>query len=69
MSEKNITEFKFGYKYFWISIKLILGYKSVQADNAIPFDTRRGVVQNTEGKVDTGLYASGWLGKSKTTIK
>lgn len=37
----------------------------MQADNAIPFDTRRGVVQNTEGKVDTGLYASGWLGKSK----
>ena len=41
-----------------------IGYRSVQADPSLPFDTVRGVVPNGEGRVEgeEGLYVAGWLG-------
>ena len=47
-----------------------IGYQSVRVDKAIPFDERRGVVPNVNGRVlkepdseclETGLYCVGWL--------
>lgn len=37
-----------------------IGYKSVQIDNTIPFDTKKGRVENVAGKVDGNLYSTGW---------
>jgi len=39
-----------------------IGYKSIQAEQGLPFDPKRGVVPNTDGRVESGLYAAGWLG-------
>ncbi|CAG9766700.1 unnamed protein product [Ceutorhynchus assimilis] len=39
-----------------------IGYKSIQADPNIPFDLNKGIIKNTKGKIDAGLYTSGWLG-------
>ncbi|CAK9815629.1 NADPH:adrenodoxin oxidoreductase, mitochondrial [Anthophora plagiata] len=38
-----------------------IGYKSVQIDTSIPFDTRIGRVKNVTGKVKDKLYAAGWV--------
>lgn len=38
-----------------------IGYKSVRAEPGIPFDDRKGVAQNENGKIEQGLYCSGWL--------
>ncbi|KAJ8036831.1 NADPH:adrenodoxin oxidoreductase, mitochondrial [Holothuria leucospilota] len=40
-----------------------IGYKSVQLDPIIPFDTAQGVIKNDKGRVDKvrGLYCSGWV--------
>ncbi|XP_011153806.1 NADPH:adrenodoxin oxidoreductase, mitochondrial isoform X3 [Harpegnathos saltator] len=37
-----------------------IGYKSLQIDNSIPFDVRKGRVENVAGKVDGNLYSTGW---------
>ncbi|KAG5886687.1 hypothetical protein JTB14_007089 [Gonioctena quinquepunctata] len=39
-----------------------IGYKSIQADEGLPFDFDRGVVKNKNSRVGRGLYVSGWLG-------
>ncbi|KAL1517159.1 hypothetical protein ABEB36_000958 [Hypothenemus hampei] len=39
-----------------------IGYKSHSVDLSLPFDDKKGIIQNTKGKVDVGLYTSGWLG-------
>ncbi|KAK7788799.1 hypothetical protein R5R35_010910 [Gryllus longicercus] len=39
-----------------------IGYKSIQADSAIPFNSKRGLVENSGGVIQPGLYVSGWLG-------
>jgi len=41
-----------------------VGFKSVRADSGLPFDERRGVVPNKNGRVEgrPGLYAAGWVG-------
>ncbi|XP_057662422.1 NADPH:adrenodoxin oxidoreductase, mitochondrial [Diorhabda carinulata] len=39
-----------------------IGYRSMQVESSIPFDFKRGVVQNNKSRVDKGLYVSGWLG-------
>ncbi|XP_023023088.2 NADPH:adrenodoxin oxidoreductase, mitochondrial [Leptinotarsa decemlineata] len=39
-----------------------IGYKSIQADDEIPFDFDKGVARHTNFKVDQGFYVSGWLG-------
>ncbi|KAH8336721.1 hypothetical protein KR059_001821 [Drosophila kikkawai] len=52
-----------------------IGYKSSCVDSDINFDTRRGRVHNTEGrvlkdteKIDPGLYVAGWLGTGPTGV-
>lgn len=37
-----------------------IGFRTIQIDSSIPFDTRKGRVVNTEGKVDGNLYSAGW---------
>merc|ERR1719383_1206188 len=39
-----------------------IGYKSVQAEQNLPFDFKKGVIPNTDGRAGDGLYAAGWLG-------
>lgn len=51
-----------------LSLKPVLGYKSIQVDPLIPFDTNKGIINNLNGKVDKGLYTSGWLG-TKSILK
>lgn len=38
-----------------------IGYRSTQADPDVPFDGKRGLVPNTFGVVEPGLYVTGWL--------
>lgn len=38
-----------------------IGYRSTQADPDMPFDMKRGLVPNTSGVVEPGLYVTGWL--------
>ncbi|XP_050303335.1 LOW QUALITY PROTEIN: NADPH:adrenodoxin oxidoreductase, mitochondrial [Anthonomus grandis grandis] len=38
-----------------------IGYKGVPADPDLPFIEDKGVVKNDAGRVDKGLYTSGWL--------
>lgn len=38
-----------------------IGYKSVQVDPDIPFDSKHGKVKAQHGKIDETLYAAGWL--------
>lgn len=47
-----------------------IGYKSVQIDEGIPFDGRKGVIPNTRGRVDgvPGLYCSGWVRRGPTGV-
>jgi len=37
-----------------------IGYKSMQIDNSIPFDSAKGRVKNVSGKIDGNLYSAGW---------
>lgn len=51
-----------------------IGYKSVQIDNGVPFNSEKGYVQNTKGKVEGGkdglssLYVAGWAGTGPTGV-
>ncbi|XP_012253191.2 NADPH:adrenodoxin oxidoreductase, mitochondrial isoform X3 [Athalia rosae] len=38
-----------------------IGYKSVQVDPNIPFDSKNGRVKAQFGKIDENFYAAGWL--------
>lgn len=38
-----------------------IGYKSVQADPDIPFDSKNGRVKNQSGKIEENFFAAGWL--------
>ena len=38
-----------------------IGYKSVQLDESVPFDSKTGRIVNDKGKVDTSLYSAGWV--------
>ncbi|XP_066149750.1 NADPH:adrenodoxin oxidoreductase, mitochondrial [Euwallacea fornicatus] len=38
-----------------------IGYTSLQVDPGIPFDSNKGIAINTHGKIDAGLYTTGWL--------
>ncbi|XP_015112473.1 NADPH:adrenodoxin oxidoreductase, mitochondrial isoform X2 [Diachasma alloeum] len=38
-----------------------IGYKSVQIDPSVPFDSERGRVANSSGKIGDCLYAAGWV--------
>lgn len=37
-----------------------IGYKSIQIDESIPFDAKRGRVESTGGKIAGDLYSAGW---------
>ncbi|KAJ8940008.1 hypothetical protein NQ318_011952 [Aromia moschata] len=45
-----------------------IGYKSIQVEDCIPFDSRNGIVKNNNGKVDEGVYTCGWLGTGPTGV-
>lgn len=52
-----------------------IGYKSVQVDPAVPFDSKRAVVRNVRGRVVhedggafPGLYCAGWLKRGPSGI-
>lgn len=45
-----------------------VGYYSTSADSEIPFDDKRGHVQNTSGFVKPGLYAAGWVGSGPVGV-
>lgn len=38
-----------------------IGYKSIQIDSSIPFDAKAGRIQNLAGKVESNVYAAGWV--------
>lgn len=47
-----------------------IGYKSVPLDESLPFDDKRGVIQNDAGRVvdNPGLYCSGWAAFGATGV-
>ncbi|KAM5273354.1 NADPH:adrenodoxin oxidoreductase, mitochondrial [Ctenodactylus gundi] len=47
-----------------------VGYKSCPIDPSVPFDPKRGIIPNTEGRVVDvpGLYCSGWVKKGPTGV-
>lgn len=45
-----------------------IGYKSVQIDSWIPFNTKKGYVENINGKVEGNLYAAGWAATGPTGV-
>ncbi|KFR17271.1 hypothetical protein N306_14412, partial [Opisthocomus hoazin] len=48
-----------------------IGYRSLPLDPAVPFDTQRGVVPNSSGRVAGGpgrLYCSGWVKRGPTGV-
>ncbi|XP_034496818.1 NADPH:adrenodoxin oxidoreductase, mitochondrial isoform X1 [Ailuropoda melanoleuca] len=47
-----------------------VGYKSRPIDPSVPFDPKRGVIPNTEGRVVDvpGLYCSGWVKRGPTGV-
>ncbi|XP_064126858.1 NADPH:adrenodoxin oxidoreductase, mitochondrial isoform X3 [Loxodonta africana] len=47
-----------------------LGYKSHPIDPSVPFDSKLGVIPNTEGRVVAvpGLYCSGWVKRGPTGV-
>lgn len=44
-----------------------IGYKSVPIEG-VPFDAKRAVVSHSQGRVEPGLYASGWVKRGPTGI-
>uniref|UniRef100_F7D8P3 NADPH:adrenodoxin oxidoreductase, mitochondrial n=1 Tax=Ornithorhynchus anatinus TaxID=9258 RepID=F7D8P3_ORNAN len=47
-----------------------VGYKSRPIDPSVPFDPERGVIPNSEGRVERapGLYCSGWVKRGPTGV-
>ncbi|NXP44224.1 ADRO protein, partial [Heliornis fulica] len=47
-----------------------IGYRSLPLDPSVPFDTQRGVVPNSSGRVQgvPGLYCSGWVKRGPTGV-
>lgn len=45
-----------------------IGFKSINIDQAIPFDNVKGRVVNSSGKVDSKLYSAGWLATGPTGV-
>lgn len=44
-----------------------IGYKSVPVAG-VPFDTKQGIVVHNQGKVENGLYVSGWLKRGPSGV-
>ncbi|KAJ8918005.1 hypothetical protein NQ315_011458 [Exocentrus adspersus] len=49
-------------------VVLSIGYKSIQVDKDIPFDSHKGIVKNVNSKVEKGVYVTGWLGMGPTGV-
>ncbi|XP_066421821.1 NADPH:adrenodoxin oxidoreductase, mitochondrial isoform X2 [Molothrus aeneus] len=47
-----------------------IGYRSLPLDPAVPFDSQRGVIPNSSGRVEgvPGLYCSGWVKRGPTGV-
>ncbi|KAJ6660379.1 hypothetical protein lerEdw1_017802 [Lerista edwardsae] len=47
-----------------------IGYKSLQIDPSVPFDSKRGIIPNSSGRVlgVPGLYCSGWVKRGPTGV-
>lgn len=45
-----------------------IGYRSVQIDNSIPFNSKKGCVDNINGKIEGNLYAAGWAATGPTGV-
>ena len=45
-----------------------IGYKSIQIDASVPFDSKTGRVKTLTGKVGDNLYAAGWVATGPTGV-
>lgn len=45
-----------------------IGYKSIPADNTLPFNSEKGIINNDRGKVTDDLYTAGWLATGPTGV-
>ncbi|XP_071645176.1 NADPH:adrenodoxin oxidoreductase, mitochondrial-like isoform X2 [Temnothorax longispinosus] len=45
-----------------------IGYKAVEIDSSIPFNSAKGCVENVDGKVEGNLYAAGWAATGPTGV-
>ncbi|XP_066470525.1 NADPH:adrenodoxin oxidoreductase, mitochondrial isoform X2 [Tiliqua scincoides] len=47
-----------------------IGYKSLQIDPSVPFDSKHGIIPNSLGRVSgaPGLYCSGWVKRGPTGV-
>ncbi|KAI4459067.1 fad nadph dehydrogenase/oxidoreductase [Holotrichia oblita] len=45
-----------------------IGYKSLEVDPAIPFDSNRGIAKNANGKISDGVFTTGWLATGPTGV-
>ena len=47
-----------------------IGYRSTPIDDSLPFDSKRGVIRNADGRVEdnAGLYCSGWAAFGATGV-
>ena len=57
-------------EYFDVPCGLVvpaIGYRSEPIDSA-PFDDKRGIVLNKDGRVDDGLYAAGWIKRGPSGV-
>lgn len=45
-----------------------IGYKSIQVDSDIPFNSKKGVAVNANGQISDGLFTSGWLATGPTGV-
>ncbi|NXS95671.1 ADRO protein, partial [Jacana jacana] len=47
-----------------------IGYRSLPLDPVVPFDTQRGIIPNSLGRVEgvPGLYCSGWVKRGPTGV-
>lgn len=45
-----------------------IGYKAGQIDSSIPFNFKKGCVENVNGKVEGNLYVAGWAATGPTGV-
>ena len=48
-----------------------VGYKTISIDSSLPFDERKGIIKNENGRVigcGPGLYCSGWVGSGPSGV-
>ncbi|XP_028047202.1 NADPH:adrenodoxin oxidoreductase, mitochondrial [Monomorium pharaonis] len=45
-----------------------IGYRSIQIDSSIPFNSKKGCVENINGKIEGNLYTAGWAATGPTGV-